>query len=337
MRFVLIFVFIGLLKLNNAFSQCVINSSGCGGYFLSITIQAKTIVPSSYTCPFGYNYNVQFSYSITVSGVNTCYNGSIGIQPQIFCNSQNNGYYTINVPAPNVGSGASSTSYTGTLTTGTNPFSSATDCNTATPSSLNCNSLQITVFGPGIPTTTYPCTLSSLPIELLTFTGKCEDNHVDLKWVTATETNNAYFTIEKSIDAINWAVISTIKGAGNSVNKINYAYSDLKSSNEIAYYRLKQIDIDGSFKYSEIVDVDCNDNSTALIIFPNPSNGLFYFSKKGNKISVNSMEIYNTLGERIYKSYEEQSILDMSNIDKGVYFIHFMFEKNKYFRKIIIE
>ena len=128
-----------------ASAQCTISSSGCGGYTVQVSITPTTIVTSSATCPFGYNYNVTFNYSITVSGSNTCWNGNIGIQPQIFCNSQNNGYYTINVPAPTVGVPSTNT-YTGTLTTTTNPYNSNTDCTSATPLSLNCNSTNITIF-----------------------------------------------------------------------------------------------------------------------------------------------------------------------------------------------
>jgi hypothetical protein len=172
------------------FAQCTIPSSGCGGYTVQVTITPTAIVPSSMTCPFGFNYNVTFDYSITVSGANTCFNGNIGIQPQIFCNSQNNGYFTINVPAPLVGTPSTNT-YTGTLTTTTNPFSGGTNCATANPLNMNCNSIDVTIFGPGISTTTVSCTPPANSIATGTVSGSpfCAGAAVSVPF-TATGTFN---------------------------------------------------------------------------------------------------------------------------------------------------
>ena len=138
----LVFVIIISLVFNlNSFAQCSISST-CG-YDVLTTITPTSIVPSTLTCPFGYNYNVTFNYSITITGINTCFNGNIGIQPKIFCNAgQSNGYFTINITAPAVGSSSSSTTYNGTLTTSTNQYRNLSDCNTATPNSLNCNAID---------------------------------------------------------------------------------------------------------------------------------------------------------------------------------------------------
>ncbi|HRG58859.1 MAG TPA: hypothetical protein PK323_07845, partial [Bacteroidia bacterium] len=153
----LIFLLSILFWQKDLLAQCTIPSAGCGGYTVQVTITPTAIVPSSMSCPFGFNYNVTFNYSIVVSGANTCFNGNIGIQPQIFCNGgQNNGYFTINVPAPLVGT-PSTITYNGTLTTSTNPFSSGTNCASATPSNMNCNNIDVTIFGPGISTTTVSC------------------------------------------------------------------------------------------------------------------------------------------------------------------------------------
>jgi hypothetical protein len=326
--------------LNNGTAQCTINSSGCGDYRLNISITAMAVVPSTFTCPSGYNYNIQFSYSITVIGRNTCFNGNIGIQPQILCNGQNNGYFTILVPAPTVGNAATSVTYTGTLTTTSNPFNGASDCNTATPVSLNCNSLQVTVFGPGIATATYPCNLAPLPIELLFFTGQCKKQNVTLNWSTATETNNDFFTVERSYDAINFSIIKTIKGAGNSISLLNYAYTDMKLYNGISYYRLKQTDFDGNYKYSEIIIVENCENVISadnLTIYPNPSNGQLSLLLNGVKEQFNSIEIYNVLGERIYYSKTFQSLIDLANQPSGIYFIAFNFNSTIITKEIVIE
>jgi hypothetical protein len=95
-----------------------------------------------------------------------------------------------------------------------------------------------------------------LPIELLYFNGKFNGKYNELKWSTATETNNDYFTIEKSKDGINWNKVIEVDGAGNSTSTLNYTFNDYSFSNTINYYRLKQTDFDGKFKYSNIIAID---------------------------------------------------------------------------------
>ncbi|MCX7953588.1 MAG: GEVED domain-containing protein [Bacteroidales bacterium] len=94
-----------------------------------------------------------------------------------------------------------------------------------------------------------------LPIELLYFRGNLIDNKVKLEWATASEVNNNHFIVLKSYDAIIFKEIANIKGKGNS-NQINYyeAY-DNEPVDKVTYYRLKQVDNDGNFAFSEIIAI----------------------------------------------------------------------------------
>lgn len=96
-----------------------------------------------------------------------------------------------------------------------------------------------------------------LPIELTTFTGINASGVAQLDWVTVSETNNDYFVIEKSSDAINFNSIIHVDGAGNSTEEIHYRNYDSEPlpSSGTAYYRLKQVDFDGKFSYSRIVAI----------------------------------------------------------------------------------
>lgn len=87
---------------------------------------------------------------------------------------------------------------------------------------------------------------SALPVTLLNFEAKNKENCIELKWSTATEENNDYFIIQKSDDAEDFITITTIKGSGNSNIIKNYSYTDLNILNKITYYKLLQIDYDGS-------------------------------------------------------------------------------------------
>lgn len=319
-------------------AQCTIVTT-CG-YNVGITLKTLSVVLGSNPCPNGFNYNLRFTYTITVTGINTCYNGNIGIQPQIFCNSQSNGYYTINVAAPNVGAIASSAAYTGTLTTTTNPFIGTPTCNSATPASLNCNSAQVTIFGPGIPTQTILCSLSTLPIELLYFKGQCEGSYAKLGWSTATETNNKYFTVEKSEDAFNWNESGIIAGAGNSTEVKTYTFSDddTETKSEVAYYRLKQTDFNGTYKYSNVISVErCGMNTKAdLVIYPNPANESIHLKLKDDQSSY-AVKVFGPLGNEVYSSDSFQPVIDLSGFSKGIYVVHVFNTASSMIRKIVVE
>jgi hypothetical protein len=106
------------------------------------------------------------------------------------------------------------------------------------------------------------CEPVSLPIELLYFKGSEYNSENILHWSTASEDNNDYFTIEKTKDGIDWEVLDREPGAGNSSNQLYYSSVDENVGSIINYYRLKQTDYDGKFKYSDIISID-NRNKTS--------------------------------------------------------------------------
>lgn len=299
-------------------SQCT-RVSTCG-YTVVVNVEALSIIASSTSCPFGYNYNVRFRYSITASGTNTCSSGTLGVQPQIFCNSrQNNGYYTINTVIPN---GAVSVTNSGTLTTTTNPYRSATDCATATPTSLGCNAMQVTMFGPGISTITFTCNFSILPIELADFYAYQLDNAIKFNWTTLSEKNNDFFTLEKSQDAETWTIVKNLKGAGNSSQKISYHTFDENYTTGTHYYRLKQTDYDGTHKYSDIIWVDLEDKGQTLVVnlFPNPFNNELHIET--NSEHKKNIRLTSSSGQVILNnSFHEKISLELSRFPYGIYFL----------------
>ena len=101
----------------------------------------------------------------------------------------------------------------------------------------------------------------NLPIELLYFKGSVYNSDNILHWSTASEDNNDYFTIEKTKDGIDWEILTRESGAGNSSNQLYYSSVDENVESIINYYRLKQTDYDGKFKYSDIISIDNRMNS----------------------------------------------------------------------------
>lgn len=166
-------------------------------------------------------------------------------------------------------------------------------------------------------------TCFSLPISLQSFTADCNNQIVILEWETATESNNDYFTIERSQDAKNWNEVGTVPGAGNSSSLLNYTLTDIAANDGVTYYRLKQTDYNGSYKYAAIIDINkCEDKSAdRFIIYPNPSKGEFKLLYDGHTSEINSIDIFNAQGQSIYSIVDFQSTFDLSNNIPGFYFI----------------
>jgi hypothetical protein len=114
--------------------------------------------------------------------------------------------------------------------------------------------------------------LAAVPVEFYYFTVKAKgQNAADLQWSTASEVNNKHFLVERSIDGIHYQTISTIAGAGNSIQISSYNYIDAGLSEGLYYYRLKQVDFDGKYSYSSVRTIRIGLNQElALKVFPVP-------------------------------------------------------------------
>lgn len=117
--------------------------------------------------------------------------------------------------------------------------------------------------------------LSPLPIELLSFSATANGTRVDLSWITASEKNNAFFSLERSKDGREFELLRTIKGAKNSSSMLEYLETDENPHPGISYYRLKQTDYDGTSAYSDIVAIDLSSKIGEMRIYPNPNTGIF--------------------------------------------------------------
>ena len=111
-----------------------------------------------------------------------------------------------------------------------------------------------------------------LPVELLDFNATPVGERVRLDWITATELNNDYFTVERSVNGTTFEILTHVEGAGTTQEMREYrAYDETPYAGKM-YYRLKQTDFDGSFSYSEVVEVyiDADRLSNKLAAYPNP-------------------------------------------------------------------
>ena len=186
-------------------------------------------------------------------------------------------------------------------------------------------------------------TTSPLPIELTSFDAKCNSNNVAINWTTASEINNDYFNIERSRDAINFADIAKIAGAGNSSSIRRYSYIDSNPFNGIGYYRLKQTDFNGQSQSFDWVSTNCNKESAFVFnAYCNQSNGLVIDLQSQNEDSYTAI-LYDNNGRIIVKNNYSVSIgnnnylMDISTISSGIYYLTIGNGQNNFSRKISIQ
>jgi hypothetical protein len=180
-----------------------------------------------------------------------------------------------------------------------------------------------------------PSGFCTAPVDLLSFTAEKTPQNVLLKWSTAMEKNFSHFVIEKSSDGINYEQAGIVFGSGNSSNQINYTFEDNAIIPGIVYYRLKQVDLDGSVKYSEIRSVNIDNTSPALIY---SSNGdlTIQFNAKGEAIYT----VVDMLGRTLYSGNRtsDESIITVSrsNFSNGVYIVKVQMGNELVTKKLVL-
>jgi len=172
---------------------------------------------------------------------------------------------------------------------------------------------------------------SALPIELVSFTAQVMDKKVYINWATASETNNDFFTIQRSADGVVFEDIITAGGAGNSNHLIEYQRIDERPLTGVSYYRLMQTDYDGTTSISSPVSVnfDTDKQDASLSIYPNPNKGTFNIVFQGfdeyekvnislrNMTGVNILETTTTLDQNGQSSFKMNSI----KLPSGIYLL----------------
>lgn len=165
--------------------------------------------------------------------------------------------------------------------------------------------------------------LSVLPVEIISFNAILDNNIVHLKWSTATETKNAGFTIERSADGMEWCQLGFIPGAGSSNSTKNYSFEDKSLSlSEKYYYRLKQKDIDGAVKYSNVIEINFVSAKKCELLqnYPNPFNPDTIIKYQIAETGFVTIKIFNSLGKEVLTLLNELREVGSYNIDfKGGY------------------
>lgn len=205
----------------------------------------------------------------------------------------------------------------------------------------------------GPDTVTGPITfgVGPLPIELLSFDARiANETKIELSWQTATETNNDFFTIERSSNGVSFEIVVTVDGSGNSTELRSYSGMDNNPLEGTSYYRLKQTDFDGQFEYFPSIAVEYSKAGSGCIltVYPNPCSSECVIDLAGCDDEASpeiNVELLDAAGHKVYSKVPVRDdkgsfsfTVDASNnLKPGVYIVRGHSRKENYSKKVIIK
>jgi type IX secretion system substrate protein len=180
-----------------------------------------------------------------------------------------------------------------------------------------------------------------LPVSLVYFRGKQHLQQIQLNWQTAVEVNNDKFIIERSPDGKYFNTIGKMDGKGNTNSNANYGFIDPKPHTGNNFYRLKQVDLDGKYEYSNVINIPFNQDLKQLYISPNPFNqeiDIRFFVQRDDILEI---IIHNSIGHVMYSrklnlQQGNQALnINTSKWEKGIYIASLRYGNQSVTKKII--
>lgn len=178
--------------------------------------------------------------------------------------------------------------------------------------------------------------LTILPVEFISFQAKTDRNKVMLEWATATESNNSHFEVEHSLNGKDFKKIKEIKGAGTTQVRQDYSYEYRQGVGGLNYYRLKQVDYDGQFEYSEIISINVNAPKAQYTLFPNPVSSNFVIQTATGDTPA-GLKLLNQLGQEIRLDSDTERVVLPAGLKKGLYVLQFELNGQAFSEKLLIQ
>jgi hypothetical protein len=176
-------------------------------------------------------------------------------------------------------------------------------------------------------------TNAPLPVELTYFRGQSVKNGNQLLWQTATELNNKGFYTQRSKDGAKWQDLAFESGKGTSLKAHNYEWIDKVPMPGVNYYRLKQVDNDGSFKFSPVI-VIIEGRNDKILVYPNPTSGdLFYESDDLN--SVKRIQLYDATGKLLQETTNISGQFSIIHLPSGLYWFLIQTNNGHFYERIV--
>ncbi len=268
------------------------------------------ILYPSNDCKYGFNYTRSFSYEVIYSDGGASRTWELGITGGCIMNEAEG---SVNLPVWKGLSGNFSDygkySYTNTK------------CNKIDPADFACETMKLVISAPGISKRSLPMTYidnnAILPVSLIDFTAAADSDRVEMTWKTGSEINSAYFTVERSANGSDWEPLLDLKAAGSDFMMNDYRFTDTHPLPGINYYRLIQVDIDGTLAISPVTTA--NVEMKNLRLFPNPVadvlllqnfTELRIFDLQGTELTANLPTTHQANGD---------FTVDVSQLQRGLY------------------
>lgn len=180
---------------------------------------------------------------------------------------------------------------------------------------------------------------SSMPVNYASFTAACINNKIRLNWSTAYEQNAGVFEIEKRFADNNWKRIGIVP-ASNNLNGSNYSFTDEEGANNL--YRLKQVDQDGKFYFSPVIEANCNSRKNEVYVYPVPSKDLITISFKSERRCNVTLQLMDITGRIVLQEQQpaEQGTnslsLNINKLARGYYTLKLMADGNNLYSGLIL-
>jgi hypothetical protein len=184
-----------------------------------------------------------------------------------------------------------------------------------------------------------------LPVKLLLLTAQLHGKTAMVEWSTAIEINSDYFDVERSLDAIEYEFVGWESAAGNSTTLTEYLFPDDVSGlmdQEVIYYRLKQVDLDGSFSYYGPVAIEIPQSGTQASIYPNPNDGRFELSFSEIPEDSYELAVWDATGREVFREkvkkgqLEKSRFIDLSFLASGTFICEVVNAQERFTEQLII-
>lgn len=312
-------------QLNNG-TTCV-----SGGYVNYTNLSA--------TVGRGSSYNVQINNGVVIGGVPTEFSGYFGDRCGIWVDWNQDGDFDEADEAVTVNTANAPFFWTASITVPDGAAFGQTRLririvNNETPSSCGLSSLG--------ETEDYRINVTALlPVEFSAFTAIPKGQAAYLEWETLTESNNDYFSIEHSTDGKNFSAIGRVEGNGTTYVPQAYSYLDREARPGINYYRLRQVDYDGQYEYSEMKTVFVTIGNSKLRVYPNPSSGRFQVQLPEDFSTESQLQLLDSRGKLVQQIIvPESSSADIpfagKELSPGIYFLRVLDGQQQMTQRIVI-
>lgn len=307
---------LGLSCFSRAYSQYVLNSTSPTPFIVPIGGSATgsfvvTLVGNSLSeglagASFQIGFQGTATYGMTISSASVSTNPNTGV-PIVFGPDGSGGQLALDFTNYPVG-----TQFTITYT--------VTSDGTGAVGDQAPIALRIGDFASG---TSFEVDSKSvaLPVTLVSFTAVKEGNSASLNWKTTEETNSGYFEVQHSTNSKTWAKVGEVPSANAGKTLQTYSFTHTEIASNTNYYRLKMVDLDGTFTYSKIAKVDMGDLPDLISFGPNPASD-FLTIRSSNWAEIKLITLANNSGGVVYSSGLEskpEATINVSKLSPGIY------------------